>query len=83
MPAGSVLVWMSGLYTRGGRESIGSMALRLVSVLLPRLAAPGREPVYRRSSRTRADTAKGALCELVGYKMHQGLGFADPGGLKS
>jgi hypothetical protein len=64
----------------GGRDSIGSMALRLVSVLL---AAPGKRTSISSFPPELARTLPRELRKLVGYKTHQGLGVADPGGLKS
>ena len=68
--------------TRGGRESIGSMGLRLVSVLLLGWLRQ-EENQYLDVPPELARTLPRELRELVSYKMHQGLGFADPGGLKS
>jgi ectoine hydroxylase-related dioxygenase (phytanoyl-CoA dioxygenase family) len=82
MPAGSVLVWMSG--TLHGAAANRSDAWRYGVFLSYSLGwLRQEENQYLDVPPELARTLPRQLRDLVGYKMHHGLGFADPDNVKS
>jgi hypothetical protein len=77
MPAGSVLVWIGGTLQGGANRSDQWRYVVFLSYWLGWLRQ--EENQYLEVPSELARTLPRELRKLVGYKMHQGLGVADPG----